>query len=150
MRISKQMSPFCKTSTIISWDLWKITIEALTSEKDHCKEFWQAMNNYHSVVSRFQVPAATTIPTSTLYLLTPFLIICSSVLSIIVILFDLDMQYRGYQYPISLTQPSKFPQFSLWRVSSSVPDHSTIQNDHSTHSHHHTSTPGLTFLWHKD
>jgi len=34
------------------------TIEALTAERDHYKEFWQAMNNYQSVMSRFQVPAA--------------------------------------------------------------------------------------------
>jgi hypothetical protein len=34
-------------------------IEALTEEKDHYKEFWQAMNNYHSVMSRFQVQAPT-------------------------------------------------------------------------------------------
>lgn len=35
------------------------TIEMLTAEKDHYKEFWQAMSNYHSVMSRFRVPAAT-------------------------------------------------------------------------------------------
>ena len=35
------------------------TIEALTKEKDHYKEFWQVTNNYHSVMSRFQVPAPT-------------------------------------------------------------------------------------------
>jgi len=32
-------------------------IEALTAERDHYKEFWQAMTNYHSVMARFQVPA---------------------------------------------------------------------------------------------
>lgn len=35
------------------------TINALTAEKDHYKEFWQAMNTYHSVMSRFQVPTVT-------------------------------------------------------------------------------------------
>jgi hypothetical protein len=35
------------------------TIEALTAEKDHYKEFWLVTNNYHSVMSRFQVPAPT-------------------------------------------------------------------------------------------
>jgi hypothetical protein len=38
------------------------TITALTAEKDHYKEFWQAMNNYHNVMSRFQVSAATAGP----------------------------------------------------------------------------------------
>ena len=33
------------------------TIEALAQEKDYYKDFWQATNNYHSVMSRFQVPA---------------------------------------------------------------------------------------------
>ena len=32
------------------------TIEALVQEKDYYKYFWQAMNNYHSVLSRFQAP----------------------------------------------------------------------------------------------
>jgi len=30
---------------------------AITAERDHYKEFWTAMNNYHSVMSRFQVSA---------------------------------------------------------------------------------------------
>lgn len=34
-------------------------LDYVTAEKDHYKEFWQAMNNYHSVMSRFQVPTAT-------------------------------------------------------------------------------------------
>jgi hypothetical protein len=39
-------------------------IGALTKEKDHYKEFWQVTNNYHSVMSRFQVPAPTAAVTS--------------------------------------------------------------------------------------
>jgi len=35
-------------------------IDALTAEKDHYKEFWLVTNNYHSLMSRFQVPAPTT------------------------------------------------------------------------------------------
>ena len=31
--------------------------EAITTERDHYKEFWSAMNNYHTVMSRFQVSA---------------------------------------------------------------------------------------------
>ena len=31
--------------------------EAITAERDHYKEFWSAMNNYHTVMSRFQVSA---------------------------------------------------------------------------------------------
>ena len=33
--------------------------EAVTAERDHYKEFWSAMNNYHTVMSRFQVPASS-------------------------------------------------------------------------------------------
>ena len=38
------------------------TITSLTAEEDPYKEFWQAMNNYHNVMSRFQVSAATAGP----------------------------------------------------------------------------------------
>lgn len=38
------------------------TIDALTAEKNHYKEFWLVTNNYHSLMSRFQVPAPTTSP----------------------------------------------------------------------------------------
>ena len=31
-------------------------IEALTAERDHYKEFWQAMTSYHNVMTRFQLP----------------------------------------------------------------------------------------------
>jgi hypothetical protein len=37
----------------------RCTIEALTAERNYYKEFWQAMNNYHSIISHFQVPAPT-------------------------------------------------------------------------------------------
>jgi hypothetical protein len=33
--------------------------EALRAERDHYKEFWSVMNNYHTVMSRFQVPASS-------------------------------------------------------------------------------------------
>jgi hypothetical protein len=31
----------------------RLANEALTAERDHYKEFWNAMNNYHTVMSRF-------------------------------------------------------------------------------------------------
>ena len=42
-------------------------IETLTQEKDYYKDFWQAMNNYHNVMSRFQIPtpALTAAPFAT-------------------------------------------------------------------------------------
>ena len=33
--------------------------EAIKKERDHYKEFWQAMNTYHSVMSRFQLPTGS-------------------------------------------------------------------------------------------
>jgi hypothetical protein len=53
-------------------------IEALTKEKDHYKEFWQVTNNYHCVMSRFQVPAPTAAVTSGSF---PSQIACSTSLA---------------------------------------------------------------------
>ena len=41
------------------------TIKTVTAEKDHYKEFWQAMNNYHSVMARFQVVPPISFPHNT-------------------------------------------------------------------------------------
>lgn len=41
------------------------TIQTVTAEKDHYKEFWQAMNNYHSVMARFQVVPPSSFPHNT-------------------------------------------------------------------------------------
>lgn len=41
------------------------TIKSVTAEKDHYKEFWQAMNNYHSVMLRFQVVPPISFPHNT-------------------------------------------------------------------------------------
>ena len=45
--------------------------EAIKKERDHYKEFWQAMNTYHSVMSRFQLPTefipAAPFPSQVLY-----------------------------------------------------------------------------------
>ena len=41
------------------------TIQTVTAEKDHYIEFWQAMNNYHSVMARFQVVPPISFPHST-------------------------------------------------------------------------------------
>jgi len=48
-----------------SLDEARRTIKTVTAEKDHYKEFWQAMNNYHSVMARFQVVPPSSFPHNT-------------------------------------------------------------------------------------
>lgn len=88
-------------------------IEALKKERDHYKEFWQAMNTYHSVMSRFQLSTGS-IPSA------PF---PSQVLYPNAAPQDMPSEYSMYSFPRASPSTFQAASSSLQNSTPTVPSH---------------------------